>query len=281
MTAYTKKTRAEKVAESAELLHHAVMKICNEKEYKQYLTNLMKMSSYSVRNSVLIYCQNPGASLCYGYQQWKKLGRWVKKGERGIKILAPCKGKRTKADGTDEEYVYFRTVTVFDVSQTDGEPLKHSGEIAELNGTTPNFFEVLRCLEQVSPLPIIFNDKNLGTAKGLTTYKTGEIFIKPGMSEVQTVKTVVHEITHALLHNPSDDVSDNEILQSSSAKETEAESVAFVVCNALGIDTSDYSFEYVARWSFGQDIILKSLDRIKKTAESILKAIETELKKED
>ena len=246
-------------------LENGVQAIFSSNEYKEYLKTMSKFTNYSINNIMLIHTQYPSATLPAGYEAWKKnFKRQVKCGEQGIKIIAPCPYKvmieaqridpRTKrpvigndgkpiTDKTVVTKVTFKVATVFDVSQTEGEPLPRLG-VSELTGKVENYADFLEVLKRISPFPIVFEPIQ-SEAKGYCDFATQRIVIKEGgMSELQSIKTALHEIAHATLHNyyqkgieiPSEPHKDK------SSREVEAESVAYIVCQHFGLDTSDYSF---------------------------------------
>lgn len=265
------------INEITEQLEQGVKGVYNSEKYMNYLRFVAKFHNYSINNSLLIWLQKPTASYVAGYQTWaKKLNRQVRKGEKGITILAPCPHKFVKEvvmeDGTVDEqeikYTTFRPVSVFDISQTDGEEVPSICE--QLTGQVENFNELFEGLKKVSPAPIEFEDIQTG-ANGYFNPGTGVIRIKDGMSEMQTIKTTVHEIAHAILHGKDGD----EEGAKRSTKEVQAESVAFTVCTMLGLDTSGYSFEYIADWSQGRDAkeLTASMEAIRKTANTIYEGL--------
>ncbi len=278
----------ERLTALTERLEKGVQDIFTSGRFAEYLSFMARFHHYSFGNCMLILMQCPHATQVAGYTKWKKeFGRQVKKGERGIQILAPC----TKRLLVDEEQIdpvtgqtakeqmtvvktYFKIATVFDVSQTEGKELPSLG-VSELTGSTERYQEIYAKLVDFAPVPVKTEDFP-GAAKGYFSYTEQCIVIRPGMSEVQTLKTLTHEIAHSLLHDPSQ-VPDQE-LKKRNEKEVEAESVAFVVCKHFGIDTSDYSFGYVAGWSSGKELdeLKASLDRIKNTAAQIIDTIEAE-----
>lgn len=260
-----------KVEEAIKSLQEGVQKIFTSGEYQRFLDMMSKFHQYSYSNAILIYMQKPEATLVAGYQAWsRKFGRHVKKGEKGIRIIAPIKIKNKEKEDEEtekKEIVRFRVTTVFDLSQTEGNPLPSLG-VDELQGKVTDFSDLQKVLIAISPVPIRFEEV-LGGAKGYYSLDQRYIAIQSGMSEVQTVKTCIHEISHAMLH------ADRDCKKDRSQREVEAESTAYVVCNSLGIDTSDYSFGYVAGWSSGKETkeLCSSLDTIRKTAGEIIKNI--------
>ena len=287
--------RKQQMKEITERLEQGVKEIFTSEMYTTYLRTMAKFHNYSFNNTLLIAMQRPDATLVAGFNAWKnKFNRYVKKGEKGIQIIAPAPIKeveeREKIDkdtglavlnenGEPEmervENVVprFRVTTVFDVSQTDGEPIP-SLEVNELTASVKDYALLTAAIEQVSPVPIRF-DEIEGDAKGYYSDIDKEICIQVGMGESQTIKTLIHEVAHAMLHN-SDFMKQNGEEKDRLTKETEAESSAFTVCSALGIDTSDYSFPYVASWASGKEMkeLKDSMDTIRLTAADFLEKLE-------
>ena len=288
--------RKQQMKEITERLEQGVKDIFTSEMYTTYLRTMAKFHNYSFNNTLLIAMQRPDATLVAGFNAWKnKFNRYVKKGEKGIQIIAPAPIKeveeREKIDkdtglavlnenGEPEmervEYVVprFRVTTVFDVSQTDGEPIP-SLEVNELTASVKDYALLTAAIEQVSPVPMRF-DEIEGDAKGYYSDADKEICIQVGMGESQTIKTMIHKVAHAMLHN-SDFMKRNGEEKDQLTKETEAESIAFTVCSALGIDTSDYSFPYVASWASGKELkeLKDSMDTIRLTAADFLEKLET------
>ena len=254
--------------------------------FKDYLSVMSKFTKYSLNNTILIAFQSVGRDFegqFAGYKDWqKKFNRHVKQGETGIQILAPRSKKiyitEKKEDGSTEESelirTYFTPVTIFDVSQTDGEPLPSM----ELSGDVKDFTKLYDAIARISPVPIEFG-KTDGSSKGYYSLTNKKIVVKEQMSEVQTIKTLLHEVAHATLHD-EDMLKENNIKKTPMAKEIEAESVAFTVCSYFGIDTSDYSFAYVGSWSSEQDVkdLKDALAVIKTTASDFINRIEESYK---
>lgn len=269
------------IKEITEKLEEGVKNVFEGAEYKAYLDFMSKFYNYSVNNTILIFSQMPTASLVAGFQTWKKkFNRYVKKGEKGIFILAPIPHKFKKVvedeDGNESEkeinYTTFRAVSVFDISQTEGEAVPSTSDFVKtLEGDVDGYKNLLEKLESVSPVPVTFEDIQTG-ANGYFHLVENRIAIKEGMSELQTIKTLVHEISHAMLH---DRENGEEKGANQSTKEVQAESVAYTVCNYLGLDTSDYSFGYVAGWSKGKEVkeLQASMEVIRKTAGTIIEAV--------
>lgn len=288
--------RKQQMKEITERLEQGVKDIFTSEMYTTYLRTMAKFHNYSFNNTLLIVMQRPDATLVAGFNAWKnKFNRYVKKGEKGIQIIAPAPIKeveeREKIDkdtglavlnenGEPEmervEYVVprFRLTTVFDISQTDGKPIP-SLEVNELTASVKDYALLTAAIEQVSPVPMRF-DEIKGDAKGYYSDADKEICIQVGMGESQTIKTMIHEVAHAMLHN-SDLMKQRGEEKDRLTKETEAESIAFTVCSALGIDTSDYSFPYVASWASGKEMkeLKDSMDTIRLTAADFLEKLET------
>lgn len=263
------------IKEITKQLEEGVKGVFDSEQYQKYLAFMGKFHRYSINNSLLIWLQRPDASYVAGFKTWQKMNRQVRKGEKGIKILAPCPHKFTKEyiddDGNLEEkeiqYTTFRPATVFDISQTDGEDIPTICD--ELTGTVENFDELFEKLKSASPVPVEYEDIQNGA---LGYFNGMAIRIKSGMSQLQTVKTTVHEVAHALLH---DRENGEEKDANRHEKEVQAESVAFTVCAMLGLDTTGYSFEYVANWSQGREAkeLVASMEIIRKTANLIYEAV--------
>ena len=285
----------ERLQELTDMLESGIRDVFSGDKFKEMLEVMSKFHDYSVNNTILIARQMPDATVVAGFNQWKKdFGRSVLKGAKGIKILAPnaykAKVEEIKRDPVtdlpimdkdgnpvkevvEETRMSFKPVTVFDVSQTDGKPLPDLG-VDELKGEIKDFDKLMDILRDISPVPINFAPIRT-EAKGFYDPTSKSITIKEGMSDVQTVKTAIHEITHAKLHDLDIVKAKGEKPKDQSTKEVEAESVAFAVCQHFGIDTSDYSFGYVASWSSGKDTpeLKASLETIHDTAAEIIKVI--------
>lgn len=268
---YTK--RANKVDEITAKLEQGVKDVFTSEKYIEYLTVMSRFHNYSARNCLLIAIQCPEASHVAGFKAWEKFNRHVKKGEKAIRILAPvpCKVTKTDDDGNEKEVTFmkFRPTCVFDVSQTEGEDLPTLCD--RLTGDVTGFEDLFDKLQQIAPVPVRFDSITCGAA-GYFSHADHEIVINEGMSETQTIKTAVHEIAHAILHDKD---TGEEKDADRNTKEVQAESVAYTVCQYLGIDTTSYSFEYVAGWSSDRDVkeLLTSLDTIQKTARDIIDQI--------
>lgn len=292
---------AQQVREITDKLEQGIKELFESERFKEYLRTMSKFYNYSFNNTLLIAMQKPEATYVAGYTSWQRnFDRQVMKGEKGIKILAPAPYKtqeeREKVDpvtqkpviGADGKAVTetvevlrpaFKVVSVFDVSQTDGKELPDI-IVDELKGTVENYEAFFDALRQESPVPISFEDIP-GGAKGFFSPVESCIAIQEGMSEIQTVKTAIHEIAHAKLHAVKpDEKAVPEDKKDRHTKEVEAESVAYTVCQRYGIETSDYSFGYIAGWSSGKETkeLKSSLDTIRKTAAEMIEGIDAKLK---
>ena len=286
----------QKVKEITDKLEAGLKELFESEKYKSYLSNMSKFHNYSFNNTLLIAMQKPEATLVAGYQAWQKnFERHVNKGEKAIRILAPApykiKEERDKLDPVTGEMMFdengmpqkeetevtipaFRAVSVFDVSQTDGKPIPEL-EVNELLSTVEGYEDFVQALMNISPVPIAFEDIP-GDSKGYFSTAEKRIAVQDNMSESQTLKTMVHEVAHSMLHDKEVNQSMDIPVKDRNTKEVEAESVAFTVCQHFGIDTSDYSFGYIAGWSSGKDMkeLKSSLDTIRKTASELITGIE-------
>lgn len=287
--------RADELHQITDKLEKGVKDVFQSDKYKQFLNVMAKFPRYSVNNTMLIMMQRPDAQLCQSFTGWKQMGRYVKKGEKGISILAPAPYKiereQTKLDekgrpvfDADGEPVKekvevtiraFKVVKTFDLSQTDGKELPTIGP-SELVGNIEGYPKLLQALQEISPVPVSFELID-GDAKGFYHLEDKKIVVQDGMSEVQTIKTLLHEMAHQKLHD-KDNVPEAKDI-SRNGKEVEAESVAYVVCQHYGINTSDYSFSYVAGWSEGKETpeLKASLDKIRQTASEYIYQIDQKM----
>ena len=289
---------AERMKEITDRLETGIQELFESERYKAYLTTMSKFHSYSFNNTLLIAMQ--GGQLVAGYNKWRDdFHRNVKKGEKAIKILAPAPFKAKKEvqkldaqgrpvmgkDGkpvTEVQEIQvpaFKIVSVFDVSQTEGEPLPSIG-VEELTGSVERYGEFFKALEQTSPVPIGFENIP-GGSHGYYHLTEKRIAIQEGMSELQTLKTAIHEIAHSKLHaiDPEAPAIEQADRPDSRTREVQAESVAYAVCQHYGLDTSDYSFGYVAGWSSGKDLkeLKASLETIRATAHELITTIDGHL----
>ena len=277
-------------------LESGVEELFTSNRYQEFLKTMAKFHNYSFNNTMLIAMQRPDATLVTSYKNWQSMGRQVMKGEKGITIIAPAPYKKMKEKevldenqrpimGTDgkpkTEQVevtvpHFKAVTVFDIAQTSGEPIQTLAPEL-LTAAVQDFDSFMQAIQKISPVPIRFDEID-GNANGYYHNADKEIVIKKGLSESQTLKTAIHETAHAKLH-------DREIMESLGVekdrltKEVEAESVAYCVCSSFGLDTSDYSFPYIAGWSSSREMkeMKASMDVIRKTAGEMIDRLTEEL----
>ena len=286
---------ADRMKEITDRLETGIQELFESERYTAYLTSMAKFHSYSFNNTLLIAMQ--GGQLVAGYNKWRDdFHRNVKRGEKGIKILAPAPYKVKKEmpkldeqgqpvmdkDGKpltevqETQVPAFKIVSVFDVSQTEGEPLPSIG-VDELAGNVEQYEDFFKALEQTSPVPMAFEDIP-GGSHGYYHLTEKRIAIQENMSELQTLKTAIHEIAHAKLHaiDPDAPVTKQADRPDSRTREVQAESVAYAVCQHYGLDTSDYSFGYVAGWSSGKDLkeLRASLETIRATAHELITTID-------
>ena len=282
---------ADKMKEITDRLEQGIMGVFESERYAEYLRTMSKFHNYSLNNTLLIAMQ--GGNLVKGYRQWEKeFDRHVKPGEKAIKILAPApykvKKEREKIDpdtkmpviGADGKPVMetqeitipaYKVVSVFDVSQTEGKELPDLS-VSELTGDVEQYRDFFAALERTSPFAIAFETLD-GGAKGRCYYEENRIAIHEGMSELQNIKTAIHEISHATMH---DTAPDDPTRPDRRTREVQAESVAYAVCQHYGLDTSDYSFGYVAGWSSGKELseLKGSLETIRSTAAKLIETID-------
>ena len=297
----TSEKPAEKLKEITDRLEQGITELFDSERYKEYLRVMSKFHNYSFNNTLLIAMQKPDASLVAGFQSWKNnFKRNVVKGEKGIKILAPSpfkiKQEMEKIDPATQKPVIgadgkpvkeekeitipaFKVVSVFDVSQTEGKELPDIA-VDMLTGDVERFKDVFAALEKTSPVPIGF-EKIEGNSHGYYHLEEKRIAIDEGMSELQTIKTAIHEIAHAKLHDidPNAPKEEQAGRPDRRTREVQAESVAYAVCQHYGLDTSDYSFGYVAGWSSGRELdeLKSSLETIRSTAAEIINSIDEHL----
>ena len=297
----TSEKPAEKLKEITDRLEQGIAELFDSERYKEYLRVMSKFHNYSFNNTLLIAMQKPDASLVAGFSAWKNnFGRNVMKGQKGIKIIAPSPFKIRQEvekidphtqkpiigkDGkpvTEEKEIKipaYKVVSVFDVSQTEGKELPDIA-VDELTGDVDRYKDFFAALEKTSPVPIAFENIE-GGSHGYYHLEDKRIAINEGMSELQTLKTAIHEIAHAKLHDidlnaPKDE---QQPRVDRRTREVEAESVAYTVCQHYGLDTSDYSFGYVAGWSSGRELseLKSSLETIRNAAAEIINSIDTNL----
>lgn len=294
-----REARKAELEEISEKLEQGILNVYEGDNYKDYLKFCSKLPRYSINNQILIMMQRPDATMCQSFNGWKSMGRTIKKGEKGIRILAPAPFKiekeRVKKDSFGQSVLdangeevkekvqvmvnSFKPVSTFDVSQTEGDELPKIG-VEELLSDVDGYEMILESFKEIIPVPVTFEDIRSG-AKGYFNTEENRIAIKEGMSESQTIKTLIHEASHQALHS-KDSLSPID-KKTKEQKEVEAESVAFIVCSHLGIDTSDYSFGYLAGWSSGKDIkeLKESLETIRKCASDFITKIDDLLLKKE
>lgn len=287
-------SQREKVKEITAQLEKGIKELFEADNFKKYLRVMSKFHTYSWNNSLLISTQFPTATYIAGYKAWTRdFNRHVRQNEKGIKILAPAPYKVDKEvevldpktqnpvlgrDGkplTEKVQVTipsYKIITVFDVSQTDGEPLPEI--VRELTNSFEEYSRIMDALKEISPVPIVFKQIDSG-ANGYYHLADKKIYIRDDMSEAQTIKTCIHEIAHAILHDNDTGVLKDKSLDRNT-KEVEAESIAYTVCNYLGLDTSDYSFGYIGTWSKEKELeeLKKSMSIIRSTSSNIINALD-------
>ena len=297
----TSEKPAEKLKEITDRLEQGITELFDSERYREYLRVMSKFHNYSFNNTLLIAMQKPDASLVAGFSAWKNnFGRNVIKGQKGIKIIAPSpykvKQEMKKIDPhtqqpiigkdgkpvTEEKEITipaYKVVSVFDVSQTEGRELPDIA-VNELTGDVERYRDFFAALEKTSPVPIGF-EQIPGSSHGYYHLEDKRIAIDEGMSEIQTLKTAIHEIAHAKLHDIDLNAPENEQQPhiDRRTREVEAESVAYTVCQHYGLDTSDYSFGYVAGWSSGRELseLKSSLETIRSAAAEIINSIDENL----
>ena len=291
-------TEKQRVQELTDKLEQGLQDLFNSDSYRNYLSTMSKFHNYSFNNTLLIAMQKPDATLVAGYKAWQKnFERHVNKGEKAIRILAPApykiKEERDKIDPVTQELLLdkdgnpqkeeveitipaFRAVSVFDLSQTDGKPIPEL-TAKELLSDVEGYQDMIRAVEAISPVPIEL-EEIAGDSKGYYDREAKRIAVQENMSESQTLKTMIHEVAHSKLHSKEVE-QDEQMRKDRNTKEVEAESVAYTVCQHFGVDTSDYSFGYIAGWSSGRDTkeLRSSMDTIRRTASELITGIEEQL----
>lgn len=267
-----KAKKKEQIGELFRQIDEGVRRVFQSEQYKGYLRVMSQFTNYSFGNCMLIMMQMPYASLIAGYGKWKELGRQVNKGEKGIHIIAPMPYTEENENGEEIKRIRFKAATVFDISQTSGEPLPDYIHDLEGDIVPEQVAAVIEALRKVTGVPITFEDIS-GSAHGYYSQSEKRIVIRTDMSDAQTVKTAIHEAAHCLLHDKDSEL---ETAQSSrNSKEIQAESIAFIVASRLGLDTSAYSFPYIAGWSDGKplDALNRFLSEIQTAARKMSDAI--------
>lgn len=291
-----KQKKEEKIQELTEKLHDSIKELYESDKYVDYLRTMAKFTNYSFNNTILIWAQRPDASAVAGYRAWQtKFGRTVNPGAKGIMIYEPTNYKRIMKEKVLDEngnpmkdkdgnfitrevertFPNFRVGYVFAYEDTSGKPLPCMVSI--LNQDVDNYDTLMNALQVVSPAPIHFEPVP-GTANGFYDLEKREICVDSTLPQLQKVKTSIHEIAHGLLH---DKVTGEDPQATQREMEVSAESVAFVVCSYLGLDTSDYSFGYVGGWSAGKELkeLQQKMEVIRKAANTIISGIEAEIMK--
>lgn len=288
-------SQSQQIKEITDRLQQGIEDVFKSDNYKNYLKTMSRFTSYSLNNTLLIAMQKPDATTVAGYTTWKQLNRQVVKGAKAIKIIAPCPyKKKVEAEITDKEgnsilgrdgkpvteqtekvLMGFKVANVFDYSQTEGEPLPQLTH--KLDGSVEEYSDFMEALKQFSPVPIEFKAIE-GSANGYYHLTNKNIVVDMDMSQAMHCKTAIHEITHALLHDKDSGLEKDSHLDKRT-KEVQAESVAYVVCQYYNLDSSEYSFGYIAGWSSDKDIkeLKCSLETIRQTAQTIISGIDQKL----
>ena len=289
-----RKDQNEKIKELTEQLHEGIQKLHESDKYREYLQAMAKFHNYSFNNSLLIWAQRPDASAVCGYRGWQtKFGRTVNPGAKGIMIYEPASYKRTLREVVTDEngepildkdgnkvtqpvertFPTFKVGYVFAYEDTTGKPLPSIVSI--LNNDVDNFDSVMAALQKISPAPIRFADFD-GSANGYYDLVNREIVVKASLPQAQKIKTAIHEVAHAILHDKIDGLD-----QEANKREMEvsAESVAFVVCSWLGLETSEYSFGYISGYSADKQLVelQRKMEVIRSTASMIISGLDGEL----
>lgn len=284
-------TKEEKTKQAFEMIEQGVKDVYSSDNFRKYLSCCSKFHSYSLNNTLLILAQKPDATLVAGYNAWQRnFNRHVDKGERGLIILAPVTSKITQLmDKADEDgnpildengdpikeervinQLRFTTTTVFDISQTSGEPLPSL--IHNLTGSSDEILAFIDSVKNICTIPIDYHSPSkdavlAGGAKGYYSIAEDRIVLNMELEDMQIAKTLIHEYSHSILHKKTDKDSDQ--------REIEAESLAFVLCDHFGIDTSDYSFGYIASYAAQDEAKLKTiLSNIQSTAHEMIDKLE-------
>lgn len=262
----------------SDMLEHGLETYATSDKYRDLLKTMSKFHSYSAQNCLLILEQNPQASFVAGFDSWKRnFHRYVKKDSHAIMIKSPCKYKTKDENGNEEERLGFRASYVFDIEDTaqiHGKPPVQIG-VENLSGSVQNYSDMILCLTTCAGIPIEYS-KIKGKANGCYTEEPSpHIVIDSSLSEIQTVKTLIHEIAHSRLHN-SKSTEKSEKKKTRDQRELEAESVAYIVCSYFNLDTSDYSFPYILSWSAERfrEILKESMSDIQKVSSYIIEETE-------
>ena len=272
------KNKEQEKADVIKKLEKGVKDIFTSDKYKEFLRTYAQFHNYSINNTILILMQNPRSSHVASFKTWRKLGRSVKKGEKGIKVLVPIPYKYEKqvedrqgqSEVAEYEGISFRLGNVFDISQTEGKELPSL--VNELKDNSPEIRKAIEAVCYASDVPVYYDTAMGGETKGYYHLKEKYISIRYGMSDSQTFKTVVHEIAHSRIHGKDDKFNRKE-------REVQAESISYVVCSRYGIDTSAYSFGYIAGWSSDKNAkeLGSSLHLVQESSDKIIKRIDKAL----
>jgi len=261
----------EQVRTTAEItaaLQEGIRSLCTSDRYQAYLRAMSYFHGYSFNNTVLIFQQKPDATLVAGYRVWQtRFCRQVRRGEKAIRIFAPMRISVQRRDSDDSEQILrYRAASVFDISQTAGKELP-SSLVSMLSKDVPDYSILLRALIHSSPVPVFFSSSHSDT-NGFFDPTAQRISIKNGLPQAQTIKTLIHEIAHAIMHGGEEKMDPR-------VREIEAESVAYTVCQRFGIDASDYSFGYIAGWSASHDTreLQASMERICRASDQLISAL--------
>jgi len=267
-------SRADRLRAAHEKLQEAVAEIASGDDWKRMLQVVSKFHRYSFNNHLMIFLQRPDATVVAGFNRWKSLGRSVKKGEKGIAIFAPCKYRSVIEDENGEEQSLhqvkgFRVVHVFDISQTEGEDLPDLDAVRPrlLDAEAPDgIWDALVQHARSIGFEVVRGQR--GSENGFCDFGAKLISVRGGVSAAQAVKTLIHELGHALLHSEGP-------IFSREVAEVEVESVAYVVCSAIGLEAGQYSFPYVTRWAEGStDLVKETAHRVTQCAAGILAKLE-------
>lgn len=298
MAKYKNSTKEDPIKAATKRLEKGITDFMSSDKFREYLKVMSRFHTYSYSNSILIAMQKPDATLLAGFSTWKnKFERYPKRGSHGIKIFAPNHSKtqkyktrekidpRTNLPVLDKDgnpvieqipvkIPSFHIVTVFDVSDTDGKPLPEL-DIPPLVGDVTQYDTLMEAIRRTANVPVSIGPVN-GDANGY--FDQEKIVIRDGLSELQNVKTAIHELAHSRYHNIAETAQKN-FHKNQATREVEAESIAFVVCEHFGLDTADYSFGYVSSWSSNKELpeLKSSLQVIHDGALQIINELELHL----
>lgn len=261
---------SEKLQATIKLLEDGVTAVFDSDKYKEFLSVMSKFHHYSINNQILLAMQMPTATYIAGYNKWHEFNRYVRKNSHGLRVICPMPYKKVNANGEEETNIRYKVGYVYDVSQTDGEPLPEL--VTELTGTDESYQNLIPILESVAPCPVIYTDDLPQCAYGCYSLTDNVIKIKASIAPEHTCKVLIHEICHSMLDSDKNDKTTDRM-----TKECRAESVAFVVCHKYSIDTGEsYSFPYIASWSSSRDTkeLKSELSTIRDTAAFLIDKID-------